>query len=139
MHIQILTFPAYLTSLPRHELPFAYAAWFMDYPDPRNFLEPWFGCASIAETNSTNAAYYCDAETDRLLALAAVEGDPARRAALYREAQGRILEAAPVAVEYHSLNQSVTLPIVKGFQVHPIWPRDMTKAWLDLPSGRETP
>jgi len=138
--IKTTTFPTYLSAVGRpREVQMAYTAWVMDYPDPRNFLETIFACDSRAQENSQNTSFYCDPETDELLQAAAVEVDHDRRTALYEQAQARIADAAPVAVEYHSTTISVVRPQVKGFRVDPIWTRDMSRAWLDVPEGRATP
>jgi len=140
MVIKTTTFLTYLSAVGCFKMvQMAYTAWVMDYPDARNFLETIFACDSRAEENSQNTAFYCDEQTDALLKQAAVEVDADRRTALYEQAQARIAEAAPVAVEYHSTTISVTRPQVKGFRVDPIWTRDMSQAWLDVASGRPTP
>ena len=140
IQIKTTTFPTYLSAVGRPKtVQMAYTAWVMDYPDARNFLETNFACDNRAEDNSQNTSFYCDEQTDALLKRAAVEIDPDRRTALYKQAQARIAEAAPVAVEYHSSTISVTRPQVKGFRVDPIWTRDMSRAWLDVARGRPTP
>lgn len=140
IEIHNTTFPAYLSATGRrHTVQMAYTGWVMDYPDPRNFLETRFACKSIAEENSTNDSFYCNPKVDALLEEAATEPDRVRRKALYDEAQALISQDAPYAVEYHSTTQSVTQPYVKGFRIHPVYTRDITRAWLDLPSGREAP
>jgi len=140
LDIKTTTFPTYLSATGQPQtVQMAYTAWVMDYPDPKNFLDPIFDCDSRAEQNSQNSTFYCDPETDRLLDAADVAVDPDQRTALYEAAQARIMEAAPVVVEYHSTSLSVTLPVVRGFKVHPIWTRDMSQAWLDVAEGRPSP
>lgn len=140
LSIKTTTFPTYLSATGQPDtVQMAYTAWVMDYPDPKNFLGPIFDCDSRAEQNSQNSTFYCDPETDRLLDAADIEVDPVQRTALYAAAQARIMEAAPIAAEYHSTTLSVTPPIVRDFVVHPIWTRDMRRAWLDVAEGRPAP
>ncbi len=140
LEIRNTTFPAYLSATGRRgEVAMAYGAWVMDYPDPRNFLETKFHCDNRSAENSINDSFYCNPEVDALLDAAAVEGDAARRTALYHQAHRIIAADAPYAFEYHSTAISVVQPWVRSFRVHPVWTRDMSRAWLDLPEGRATP
>lgn len=138
--IHNVTFPAYLTATGRRKtVPMAYVAWVMDYPDPRNFLETKFHCKNISEENSNNDAFYCNPEVDRLFDEAARELDPDRREQLYRKAQAIIAADVPFVFEYHTIAQSVVQPYVKNFKQHPVHNRDMSRVWLDLPTGRPNP
>ncbi|MFT5681556.1 MAG: oligopeptide transport system substrate-binding protein [Myxococcota bacterium] len=140
IEIRNTTFPAYLTATgKRGEVAMGYGAWVMDYPDPSNFLETKFHCDSRADENSVNDSFYCNREVDAFLDAAAVEGDAEKRTALYHQAHRIIASEAPYAFEYHSTAVSVVQPWVRNFRVHPVWPRDMSRAWLDLPQGRATP
>ena len=135
IHIEIrnTTFPAYLSATgKRGEVAMAYGAWVMDYPDPRNFLETKFHCDSRADENSVNDSFYCNAEVDAFLDAAAVESDGKARAELYHKAHRIIASEAPYAMEYHSTAVSVVQPWVRNFRIHPVWTRDMSRAWLDL-------
>lgn len=140
IEIKNTTFPAYLSATgSRHTVPMSYIAWVMDYPNPKNFLETKFHCKSRSDENTLNDSFYCNPEVDRLLDEAAAELDPVAAGKIYRAAQAIIAEDAPYAFEYHSTQLSVTQPYVRGFVLHPVWTRDMTHAWLDLPEGRPAP
>jgi ABC-type transport system substrate-binding protein len=140
IEIRSVTFPVYLTSTGRKDtVPFAYTAWVMDYPHPSNFLQTRFACDQIADENSNNDSRYCNPEVDALFARAMAEPDPDAQVALWKEAQRRVLEDAPYAVEYHSVVTTVTHPTLKGFRPNPIYSRDMRRVWLDLPTGRSAP
>ena len=140
--IRNTTFPAYLTATGRRgEVQMAYAAWVMDYPDPRNFMDTKFRCDARSDENSVNDSFYCNPAVDLLLDRGAVETDPAARADLYHQAQRIVASDAPYAFTFHSSNVSVIQPYVQGFAVHPVWTRNMRAAWMDLPAdgvvGRE--
>jgi ABC-type transport system substrate-binding protein len=142
IHVELkpVSFPVYLTASARRKtVRFAYCSWNMDYPDPSNFLDPKFKCSARAEENSNNESFYCNPAVDELLVRAHREPDADTRAALYTQAQRIIGADAPWVWEYHSDNVSVTQPYVKGFRNHPVWPRDPTRAWLDLADGRPSP
>jgi oligopeptide transport system substrate-binding protein len=135
-----VTFPAYLESAgTRGQVPFAYTAWIMDYPDPENFLEPKFMCDNRADSNSNNDSFWCDPAFDALLVAAKAELDPDKRRAMYEQANTMLAEAAPYAIEYHSVVVNAHQPYVKGISLNPLYTRDFSEAWFDLPDGRDKP
>lgn len=140
MELKLVTLSTYFTASGRRKtVPFAYAAWVMDFPHERNFLESRFHCRMISDENSTNDSFYCNPEVDALLDRAARTMDEGQARELYWQAHRIIARDAPYAFEYHSTALSVTQPYVKGFRAHPVYNRDMREAWLDLPEGRPTP
>ena len=119
---------------------FSFASWTADYPDPTNFFDPWFHSRSIKPADSTNNSFYSNPELDALLDVARAELDPARRDALYRRAERILYDDAPWIWDYHRGITEVTQPYVRGYELHPIWTRDYTSAWLDLgPDGAPVP
>lgn len=117
----------------RHTAQLAIDGWQMDYPDPSNFIEPNFHSRSIQEEQSSNHAFYRNAEVDRMLDHAKVEGDRAARLALYQQAEDQVLRDAPWAFLYTPLNIFATQPWVRGWTPHPVWNDYFGDAWLDLP------
>lgn len=136
MRIELVTFPTYLDLVGRRRLPFAYTAWFMDFPDPWNFLEVKFHSRMIADENSNNDTGYANPEVDRLLDAARVEQDRDRRLALYRQAERILIEDCPWIFHYHSMTVEVRQPYVMNYRQHPVWTRDYREAWLDEPRRR---
>ena len=57
----------------RHTAQLAIDGWQMDYPDPSNFIEPNFHSRSIQEEQSSNHAFYRNAEVDALTAQGRAE------------------------------------------------------------------
>jgi oligopeptide transport system substrate-binding protein len=133
MHIHEMTFPTYLSAVGRHQLSFAYAAWFMDFPDPWNFMENKFHSKFISPVNSTNDNNYSNPVFDRLLDQARVEPDRAKRLALYHQAELILYEDAPWIWHYHGVASEVVQPYLKGYHFHPVYLRDYREAWLDKP------
>lgn len=84
--------------------------WVGDYNDANNFLE------IMISDHGQNDTGYADPEYDRLLAAAAVETDPGRRAQMMREAEARLLAAAPVVPLYFYVTKHLVKPWVRGFQ-----------------------
>ena len=119
--------------------PFMFVSWVGDYPDPSDFLDPRFHSRMIADDNSTNASFYSNPELDALLDAARGETDPAKRMAMYRRAEHILYDDAPWLWDYHLTATEVTQPYVKDYAVHPVWIRDYTTAWLDLPGAEDAP
>lgn len=111
---------------------FSMTSWAGDYPDPTNFLDLRFHSRAIADENATNDTRYSNPELDTLLDAARGELDPAKRIAMYKQAERILYDEAPWIYDYHPVTSEVTQPYVKGFELHPIWIRDYTHTWLDL-------
>ena len=136
VRIQLLTFPAYLTASGRRELPFSYASWLMDFPDPWDFLEVRFHSRMIAAENSNNDTGYANPEVDRLLDEARGELDRTRRLALYHRVEEILYEDCPWIWNVHRLMVEVRQPYVMNYKPHPVWIRDYRRTWLDEPRRR---
>lgn len=140
IEIKQVDFPTYLTATGRpKKVPFCYGSWVMDFPDPSNFLVPLFHSQSASDDNATNSSFYRNPEVDRLLDAAQEEVDPQARTAYYLEAERIIVDDAPWIFEYNSLSTEMVQSWVKGYRIHPVWPRDLRGVWLDLPGTRARP
>jgi len=135
--IQTLTLAAFIAAGGRGDLDLAFMAWNMDFPDPRNFLEPNFHSRNISAHSSNNRAFYRNAEVDRLLDAARAERDEAARLDMYRRAEGLIFDDGPWIWHYHAMKVEVRQPYVRNYAPHPIWVRDFRDVWLDLPRGED--
>lgn len=122
----------------RRTVQMGFTGWQMDYPDPANFAEPSFHSRSIQPENSQNHAFYRNPELDRLLDRGHVEPDPARRIALYQDAEQILLRDAPWAFLYNAVELTVTQPYVRDWHLHPVWNYFPAELWLDLPTQRWT-
>jgi ABC-type transport system substrate-binding protein len=131
--IRLLTFPAYLTAVGRHELQFAFSAWYMDFPDPWNFIEVKFHSRYVTDVNSSNDTGFRNAELDALLDAARRELDPDERIAMYQRAERILHDEAPWIWHYHAQIVEITQPYVRGYEYHPVYLRDYRYAWLDRP------
>ena len=100
--------------------------WIGDNGDADNFL-------MLLETanikGSLNSSKYSNAKLDQLLVEGRTNLDPAKRAAIYGEAQKLISEEAPWVLISHSLDMAAHRPNIKGFQLHPVGVH-----WLDVVS-----
>jgi len=99
----------YQNSMRNRDYDIARSSWVGDYADPSTFLD------CFGTDNGNNRTGWSHARYDALLARAAAEADPARRAALYHDAE-RILVAdqMPIFPLYFYVNAYLVHPRVKG-------------------------
>jgi oligopeptide transport system substrate-binding protein len=122
LNIETLTFPAYMSSIGRGEYAFAFSGWSMDFPDPWDFLEVKFHSRMIEA--GTNDSGYRNAEVDKLLDAARLEGNDSTRLALYRHAEDILFEDCPNVWHYFGMSVDVRRPRIRGPIRHPV--RDLS-------------
>jgi peptide/nickel transport system substrate-binding protein/oligopeptide transport system substrate-binding protein len=124
--------PAFSKMLGERSLPVFLYAWYADVPDPENFLGKLFHSQS-----ARNYTGYANPAVDALLREAQREADPARRVELYRRAEARILEDAPILPVWHYSYERLFQPYVRAVEVSglgdPYIP--LRRIWLDRPGG----
>ncbi|WP_028080863.1 peptide ABC transporter substrate-binding protein [Solimonas soli] len=94
----------------RRETEIFRAAWMGDYDDASTYLDV------LASDNGRNDMGWRDARYDALLADAARQTDPARRAALLEEAERRALDAMPAIPIYWYVSKHLLGPRVRGWR-----------------------
>jgi ABC-type transport system substrate-binding protein len=131
-----VSFPVYLeeTGKPKTAQLLS-AGWTMDFPDPSNLFN-LVSTAARAEHDSMNRSFFSDPELDALLDRAIVEPDPARRAAMYREANDKVADQAPWAFFGTSQVSQAWQPYVRGYRPHATYWMPVRDVWLDLPRRR---
>jgi ABC-type transport system substrate-binding protein len=106
-------------------------SWEIDFPDPSSLFEPLFTTAAIAPESSFNLAFYSNRRLDDLVARAHRELDPARRTALYGEANRLVCDEAPWALTFGLHYTDVRQPYVRGYRAHPFLSMDLRPVWID--------
>ena len=136
VQLKAVSFPVYLeeTGKPKTAQMVA-GGWVMDFPDPSNLFN-LVSSAARSEHDSMNRSFFSDPKLDALLDRAIVELDPRVRAALYREANDFVADAAPWAFHSNSQAAQAWQPYVKGYRPHPAYWMAVRDVWLDLPRKR---
>ena len=99
-----------------HDLVFY--GWAGDNGDPDNFVTPNLSCD--AAKSGENAARWCSAAFDKLIIQARAETDPAKRAALYEQAQEIFHKDQPwISLAYPKLFVALRNS-VEGFHISPM-------------------
>ncbi len=104
-----------------HGAPMSLIGWGQDFPDPSDFVDPMFACATAVE-GGVNVAWYCDPAVDEAAAAARQETDLEAAIPLYQDIQGTIMEAAPVVPLQFPTQDGLISERVTGFEeYHPVW------------------
>jgi peptide/nickel transport system substrate-binding protein/oligopeptide transport system substrate-binding protein len=121
---------AFSRMLAEGKAPIFLYAWYADVPDPDNFLYQLFH--SRSDRNFTG---YANPTVDDLLLRARAERDLARRVELYRRAERRVLDDAPIVPMWHYTYERLFQPYVRSIEVNglgdPYIP--LRKVWLERP------
>ena len=121
-------FPALIEAV-RHPgiVPLFLLGWEADFPDPSNFLTVLLHSRSRDTNNNT---FYSNPEVDRILDEADPLLDPARRFALFHEAEVKIMQDAPWVPLFHPAGSAVRHPRVRDYELHPLRPSRVEGVWL---------
>jgi len=112
-------FEVYLDSTISGRYDVSWGSWIGDYLDPSTFLE------AFLSGSGNNRTGWADPVYDELVGRAAGLSDSAERATLYRQAEQRLLDDAPIAPLFQRRNIQLVSPRVQGFvdnllDVHPL-------------------
>ena len=91
------TFQSYVST--PHTASIARYLWFMDFPDPSDWIAPLFS-KSAAVAGGTNNSFWWSPQLEQLLKEASPMTDPAARPAKYEEMQAVIMDQAPYVTLY---------------------------------------
>ena len=105
----------YLSGIRKGEHDSALYGWMSDNGDPDNFANTLLGCGSIK--SGSNAARWCNKEYDGLMKKALVESVPAKRAALYGQAQEIFYQQAPWIALANGKTFYATRSNISGYSV----------------------
>ncbi|MFP5501084.1 MAG: ABC transporter substrate-binding protein, partial [Candidatus Sericytochromatia bacterium] len=119
---EITTFEwgTYLDKLGNGDHEAALIGWNGDNGDPDNFLYTLLGADNARKGSASNYAFYRDPTVNRILKEARLVEDRESRSALYRQAQARLNEDAPVVPLFHSTQLLAFSEEVEGFVMMPV-------------------
>ena len=107
---------AYFDRLDEEKDDVFFYGWSADYPDPQDFLDVLFRSGSV-----NNVGEYDDAAYVALLDQAAVEPDAGVRAALYRQAEVKLItEDAACLPLWFGISYVLIKPAVEGYTISPL-------------------
>ena len=110
------------------KVPMGSFAWWMDFPDPVDWIIPLFS-KSNAVDGGMNSSFWWDPKVERLLAQAQAMTDPQARIEKFVEMQDYIMSQAPYATVYAPMETTMCSPSVGGFYLHPVYELDPASYW----------
>jgi ABC-type transport system substrate-binding protein len=114
-----------------HGAPMSLIGWGQDFPDPSDFVDPMFTCASAVE-GGVNVAWYCDPTVDEAAASARQVTDLDEAIPLYQDIQDTIMAAAPIVPLQYPTQDGLISERVTGFEgYHPVWLWDFPAIGVD--------
>jgi oligopeptide transport system substrate-binding protein len=99
-------------------------AWWMDFPDPANWIMPLF-----TKGSAMNSTFWSSPRLEVLLADAQATPDPELRLAKYREMQEHVMAEVPYVPLSAPVRTTLCAPHVGGFYVHPVYELDPARLW----------
>ncbi len=128
LRLKPVAFAPFLEAIRQPQtVPLFFSGWEADFPDPANFLEVLL---SRAQWGANNDSWFYDPRFDALLAEAAPIANPARRYAIYREAQRIAVANAPWVFLYFPVTWEIRQPWVHGLVLNPMRPARLDRVWL---------
>lgn len=123
---------SYLQSCTTLHYDIAKRSWIGDYLDPSTFL------GTMVTGDGNNRSGWGDPRYDALLRAAGVEVDPAKRMRMLSEAEGILLDAAPLIPIYHMTVNDLVKPWVRGITPNALDTHPLKFVWIDR-GWREKP
>ncbi len=107
------SFAAFNEKMKAGKVQIAHGGWTLDYPDPENVLQLFYGPKATPGPNESNFRH---PEFDKLFEQFAVLPPGAKRAALVARMDAIVQEEAPWALGYYQTNYRVTQPWLLNFR-----------------------
>jgi oligopeptide transport system substrate-binding protein len=102
--------------------------WWMDFPDPSDWIGPLFTKAS-AVPGGMNSSFWWSPELEKMFAAAQKMTDPAARIQKFSDMQDYIATQAPYATCYQPIQTTMCTETTGGFYLHPVYQIDPTQYW----------
>jgi ABC-type transport system substrate-binding protein len=102
--------------------------WWMDFPDPSDWITPLFSKSS-AVPGGMNASFWWSAELEVMFRKAQATTDPTARIAKFSEMQQLISDQAPYVPCYQPIQTTMCSKNTGGFFLHPVYQIDPTQYW----------
>ncbi len=80
----------------KNKVPIGLSDWYMDFPDPSDWIGPLFSAASAVD-GGQNSSWWVDPKVEALYKQSTSELDPAKRIAMFQEMQKLLMNDAPIA------------------------------------------
>ena len=103
--------------------------WYMDYPDPSDWIVSLFTKAA-AVTGAQDNAFWWSPVIEKMVKQAQAMTDPQARLALYEQMQAYIMGQAPYVTLYSPVMTTMCSKRVGGFYLHEVFTYDPVHYWI---------
>jgi ABC-type transport system substrate-binding protein len=107
-----------------HAAPMSMWGWFMDFPDPADFIEPMLTCATTV-AGAYNTSQFCDEDLDARLAEAKTNPDLEAVIPEYQSIQKAIMDQSPLVPLTFQVQTVLRSDRVDFPGIHPVYYFDM--------------
>lgn len=104
------------------------SVWFMDFPDPADWIVPLFSKSNTVE-GGMDWSFWWDPTLEKMLSEAQTMTDAQARIAKYEEMQAFIMEQAPYVTLYSPILTTMFSKNVGGFYLHAVYDFDPQNYW----------
>lgn len=104
----------------RKKVPISITPWFLDFPDPNDFVEPIFSCAS-AVPGTFNEPWYCNPTVDKYAHKLKIMQNQKTRLSLYPGLDRMIMKDAPVVPLYTPVHYDLHSMALHHYFYNPVW------------------
>lgn len=118
-----------LTMEKGNPIPLGLSDWYMDFPDPSDWIGILFSKAQAEIDGGENASWWWNPQVEALYAESEKTTDQTKRIELFRQMQDVIMQQAPVAPLYQPVFNTMFSKSVGGFYIHPIWQLQYQDYW----------
>jgi ABC-type transport system substrate-binding protein len=116
------------TAAPSTGISIGFSDWFMDYPDPSDWIQTLFSKAACAK-GGMDAGNWWDPRVEALSKQAGMMPAGPQRIALYTKMQQIVMDEAAVDPMYQRNTVLMFSPNVGGFYIHPVWITNFLDYW----------
>ena len=102
--------------------------WWMDFPDPSDWIAPLFSKASAVE-GGMNSSFWWSPKLEAMFTAAQAMTDPEARITKFSEMQDYIATQAPYVPVYQPIQTTMSSDTTGGFYLHPVYQIDPTQYW----------
>jgi len=104
----------------KKKVPITLSAWYLDFPDPNDFVGPILSCAS-AVPGTFNESWYCDPRVDRYAHKLLIMQNQKKRLSLYPRLDRMIMTDAPIVPLYTPVWYDIHSLALHHYFYNPVW------------------
>jgi ABC-type transport system substrate-binding protein len=118
----------YLLQSKPGKVPMGTFGWWMDFPDPVDWVIPLFSKSNAVE-GGMNSSFWWSPEVESMLKEAQNMTDAKARIAKFQEIQDFIMSQAPYATVYAPTQTTMSSKALGGFYLHAVYQLDPANYW----------